>query len=115
MKANEKTTNYINTIDSSELSSDISEEEELGNPLANIHITPIKAKDDFSSDKNIPFKRKKEILKEKRARFYSEDNQNYFHKKKGKCDLKIKKINKNLKNMAKDELINSKTRKFTFS
>ena len=37
MKANEKTTNYINTIDSSELSSDISEEEELGNPLEKIH------------------------------------------------------------------------------
>ena len=113
MKANEKTTNYINSIDSSELSSDISEEEELGNPLENIHMSPIKTRD-FSSDKNIPFNKKK-VIKEKRARFYSEDDQNYFHNKKGKCNLKIKKINKNLKNMAKDELINSKTRKFTFS
>ena len=110
MKRSEKNINYFNSIDSSELSSDISEEDDE-NQLEKLSITPIKSKGDFLSDYKIPSK----MYKEKRSRFFSEDNNDNFHNRKSKYDLKIKKINKNLKNIAEGEITNLKTRKFTFS
>ena len=113
MNTNEKTLNRINsnnTIDSSELSSDISE----GNSeiqSMKYQMTPVQNNEEFLSAKNIP----SEVIKEKRTRFKSEDYGNYFHNRKGKNEMKIKKINNNLKNLAKDEMTNSNTRKFTFS
>ena len=113
MNTNEKTLDRINsnnTIDSSELSSDISEERnEI--QFTKYQMTPIQNNEEFLSAKNIP----SEVIKEKRTRFKSEDYGNYFYNRKGKNEMKIKKINNNLKNLAKDEMTNSNTRKFTFS
>ena len=107
----------IRTIDSSDLSSDISDKEnENEKEKENNNISPIQRNDK-------PFIEEFEVSCKnniKRPRFFSEDFENgyikkQFYKDKNLKDSKLKNINKKLKNMVKDELIYSKERKFTFS
>ena len=105
----------IRTIDSSDLSSDISDKENEIEKETN-NISPIQRNEK-------PFIEELEVScnnNKKRPRFFSEDYENEYIKRpfyirKGLRDLKLKNINKKLKNMAKDELKYSKERKFTFS
>ena len=53
-------------------------------------------------------------IKKKRPRFFSENEENLFVNGKTKNGLKIKTIDKKLKNFTEDELINSNIRKFSF-
>ena len=113
MNSKEETNNIkrIETVESSELSSNISEEQ------LDISIEKIKF---FSPTEKIEETltgkcKSSKKLKEKRTRFYSENAENYFINRNVEQNLKIKKINNYLKNIAIDELINSKKRKFTFS
>ena len=113
MNAKEEITNAkrIETIDSSELSSNISDEQSDTSMEKIKFFSPIE-----SNDKALTGKCKSsKNLKEKRTRFYSENAENYFLNRNAKQILKIKKINDYLKNIAIDELIKSKKRKFTFS
>ena len=113
MNANEETTNIkrIETIDSSELSSNISDEQ-LDLSLDKIKFfSPTDPNEEALTGKCKSSKK----LKEKRTRFYSENVENYFDNRNAKQKIKIKKINNYLKNVAIDELINSNPRKFTFS
>ena len=113
MNAREETDNLkrIETIDSSDLSSNISDEQ-LDISLEKIkYFSPIEPKEETLTGKCESSKK----LKEKRTRFFSENAENYFHNGNNEQKLKIKKINNFLKNIASNELIKSKTRKFTFS
>ena len=103
----------MKNIDSSELSSDISDEyfdlcvknEKLGYSPNNkeIFITELKPEEE---------------MRKKRSRFYSENiESNTASQKRRKLnmdELNIKKININLKSIAEDELENLSTKKFTF-
>ena len=105
----------MKTIDSSELSSDISDDN-LGLSIeTDKKEIPLYKKesltDEFISSKKI---------KEKRPRFNSENIENNFQYKKisdklAPNELKIKKINRQLRIIAEDELSNLKKRRFTFS
>ena len=105
----------ITTIDSSELSSDISEEDLQISTKINKY-SPIQRNEvSFNGDFEPSY-----INNKKRSRFFSEDSENIFNNSKSYMrnnlyELKIKIINKQLKNIAKDELVHSKERKFTFS
>ena len=104
----------ITTINSSEISSDISDD--------NTELSYQTDKLDFILDKKDSLKEEyihSKNLKEKRPRFNSE-NVNNIHSQKmsNKLDfneLKIKTINKQLRNIANSELVYLKKRKFTFS
>ena len=113
MNTKEETTNLkrIETIDSSELSSNISDEQ------LDISIEKIKFYSPTEPNKEaLTGKcRSSGKIKEKRTRFYSENIENYFANRNAKQKIKIKKINNYLKNVAINELINSNPRKFTFS
>ena len=105
----------ITTIDSSELSSDISEEDLQLSTKINKYSPFQRNKVSFNEDFEPSY-----INNKKRSRFFSEDSENIFNNSKSYIrntlyELKIKKINKQLKNIAKDELVHSKERKFTFS
>ena len=105
----------IKTIDSSELSSDISDEE-LQTPTEVNKFSPIQRNDIYFNEEFEP----PYINNKKRSRFFSEDAGNNFNNRKSNIiktlkELKIKKIDQQLKNIAKDEILNSKQRKFTFS
>ena len=105
----------ITTIDSSELSSDISEEDLQLSTKINKYSPIQRNKVSFNGDFEPSY-----INNKKRSRFFSEDSENIFNNSKSYIrntlyELKIKKINKQLKNIAKDELVHSKERKFTFS
>ena len=105
----------IKTIDSSELSSDTSDEE-LQIPTEVNRFSPILINDiSFNEDFYPSY-----INNKKRSRFFSEDTESNFNNRKSKIrktlkELKIKKIDQQLKNITKDEIINTKQRKFTFS
>ena len=99
----------IETIDSSELSSDISEDimntsfPEVDKP------SPIQNNTTNKSNTGEFYPSKK--INEKRSRFYSENNEKrktYYN------GLKIKKINNRLKDMTKLEMTNSNLKKFNF-
>ena len=113
MNAKEEITNAkrIETIDSSELSSNISDEQSDTSMEKIKFLSPIESNDEVLTGKCKSSKK----LKEKRTRFYSENAENYFLNRNAKQILKIRKINDYLKNIAIDELIISKKRKFTFS
>ena len=109
MNTKEETTNIkrIETIDSSELSSNISDEQ-LDISIEKIKFfSPTEPNEEALAGKS----RTSKNLKEKRTRFYSENIEIYFANR----NVKIKKINNYLKNVAVDELINYNLRKFTFS
>ena len=105
----------IRTINSSEISSDISDD--------NTELSYQTDKLDFILDKKDSLKEEyihSKNLKEKRTRFNSENVENNIHSQKmsNKLDfneLKIKRINKQLRNIANGELAYLKKRKFTFS
>ena len=126
MISTEKNNNFklIEQVDSSELSSDISEEENK-NQIEKERFTPSNQTEErYNEEFNIT----KEI-KKKRPRFFSENEENLFFNGKTKIGLfislllfplkkeklKIKTIDKKLKNFTEDELINSNIRKFVFS
>ena len=112
MISTEKYNNFklIEQVDSSELSSDISEEENK-NQIEKERFTPSNQTEErYNEEFNIT----KEI-KKKRPRFFSENEENLFFNGKTKIGLKIKTIDKKLKNFTEDELINSNIRKFVFS
>ena len=113
MNTKEEITNAkrIETIDSSELSSNISDEQSNTSIEKIKFFSPIESNDEALTGKCKSSKK----IKEKRTRFYSENAENYFLNRNAKQILKIKKINDYLKNIAIDELIKSKKRKFTFS
>ena len=104
----------IRTPDSSELSSDISDEKfEL--TIYEKSSSPVQ-KDVFYNEELIP----SDLRIKKSPRFFTEDDENNFSnlkspKRKSVNELKIKKICEQLKNIAKDELLYDKKRKFTFS
>ena len=105
----------ITTIDSSELSSDISEEDLQLSTKINKYSPFQRNKVSFNEDFEPSY-----INNKKRSRFFSEDSENIFNNSQSYMrntlyELKIKKINKQLKNIAKDELVHLKQRKFTFS
>ena len=111
MISTEKYNNFklIEQVDSSELSSDISEEKNK-KPLEKENLTPSNhTGETYNEELNIT----KEI-KKKRPRFFSENEENLFVNGKTKNGLKIKTIDKKLKNFTEDELINSNIRKFSF-
>lgn len=112
MNSNKEANNMkpINTTDSSELSSDITEEK-IDILKEGIQLSPI----DFKEDSFIEENNLSKIMKEKRTRFHSENSDNFFIERKNGYGLKIKKICKHLKKLAKEELNNTKARKFSFS
>ena len=107
------TIKQIRNIDSSELSSDISDE-----------YLDLCAKNEknFDSPNNkelfITELNPEEKVRVKRSRFYSENVESNTASQKRRelnlGELKIKKININLKSIAEDELENQSTKKFTF-
>ena len=111
MNTIEETTNIkrIETLDSSELSSDISDDN-LDISIENIKFNQTEPKQESLTAECKSSKK----IKEKRTRFYSENVENYFLNRNVEQILKIKKINNYLKNIAINEL-KSKQRKFTFS
>ena len=100
-------------VDSSELSSDISDEYlDLCVQNDNIGYSP-NTKEIFITELN-----PEEKIRIKHSRFYSENlESNTASQKRRKLDmgeLNLKKINVNLKSIAEDELENLNTKKFTF-
>ena len=105
----------ITTIDSSELSSDISEEDLQLSTKINKYSPFQRNKVSFNEDFEPSY-----INNKKRSRFFSEDSENIFNNcqsymRNTLYELKIKKINKQLKNIAKNKFVHLKQRKFTFS
>ena len=106
---------HIIIFDISELSSDISEEDLQLSTKINKYSPFQRNKVSFNEDFEPSY-----INNKKRSRFFSGDSENIFNNSQSYMrntlyELKIKKINKQLKNIAKDELVHSKQRKFTFS
>ena len=98
----------IETIDSSELSSDISEE--IMNTSFGEVDKPSSIQNNTNKSNTGEFYPSKKI-NGKRSRFYSENNEErktYYN------GLKIRKINNRLKDMTKFELLNSNLKKFNF-
>ena len=113
MNTKEETTNIKRneTIDSSDLSSDTSDGQLDISKEKIKFFSPTEPKKESLTAKCKSLKK----IKEKRTRFYSENVENYYLNRNAGQKLKIKKINNYLRNIAIDELIKSKPRKFTFS
>ena len=100
----------IEAIDSSELSSDISEEE-IEQPIKKVQYSPIQEKEkSVINIINSP-----ENSKKKRTRFFSVNIEKNFLNEKSENEFKIKKINTHLKKITNDDINKSKIRKFTFA
>ena len=105
----------IKTIDSSELSSDISDKS-LDYYLSEKHKSMSNQNTNNNIQSNTGELDPTPKIKAKRPRFYSENiERKALYGNETYNELKVQKINKCLKKIAKTDLLNSNSRKFTFS
>ena len=105
----------IETIDSSELSSDISDKS-LDYYLSEKHKSMSNQNTNNNIQSNTGELDPTPKINTKRPRFYSENiERKALYGNETYNELKVQKINKCLKKIAKTDLLNSNSRKFTFS